>query len=476
MEVTGINAKLGSMTKRWWILGAVACGTFMATLDSSIVNIALPTLTKELVSDLTRVKWVVILYLLVITCLLLPFGRLSDQLGRKRVFQSGYLIFTIGSGLCSIAPTLWWLVAARVVQAIGASMLMANGPAIITAAFPGDGRGGALGTLSMVVSAGLISGPSLGGLLISGFGWRSIFLINIPVGLAGFALAQHFLDPDFKTEPKPQPRFSSFDWKGAILQSVILLSLIVLFDPPTFSFGGAASMHVSRLFLGIIVLGLILIFIAVESEAIAPLFDLSLMKIRTFWTSNLASLLTFVAFSAVTVLMPFFLEEAMHLPTHATGALMTAVPVTILIVAPISGRLSDKLGGRGLSVAGSLVGALALLAMAGGFGAGINEAMSTHMIAMSLAAIGLAIGLFQSPNNNAIMGAVPINKIGVASAFLATIRNLGLVIGTGLATGVFSWRMGVTHGDFVHSLHFTHLLAAFVALLATIASFGKKEA
>jgi hypothetical protein len=129
-----------------------------------------------------------------------------------------------------------------------------------------------------------------------------------------------------------------------------------------------------------------------------------------------------------------------------------------------------------LSVAGSLVGALALLAMAGGFGAGINEAMSTHMIAMSLAAIGLAIGLFQSPNNNAIMGAVPINKIGVASAFLATIRNLGLVIGTGLATGVFSWRMGVTHGDFVHSLHFTHLLAAFVALLATIASFGKKEA
>src|ERR1700756_4605178 len=122
------------MNKRWWVLAAVACGTFMATLDSSIVNIALPTLTKELVSDLTQVKWVVILYLLVITCLLLPFGRLSDQLGRKRVFQSGYLIFTFGSLLCSFAPNLTLLVTARVIQAIGASMLMANGPAIITAA------------------------------------------------------------------------------------------------------------------------------------------------------------------------------------------------------------------------------------------------------------------------------------------------------------------------------------------------------
>ena len=459
------------MAKRWWILAAVACGTFMATLDSSIVNIALPTLTKELSSDLYRVKWVVILYLLIITCLLLPFGRLSDQLGRKRVFQTGYLTFTLGSVLCSFAPNLGFLVAARVVQGIGAAMLMANGPAIITAAFPADGRGGALGTMSMVVSAGLISGPSLGGLLISAFGWRSIFLINVPFGIAGFFMVQHFLDKDRKPE-----RNVPFDWLGAVLQSVLLISLIVLFDPPTLSFAGAGAGRISRWILGTITASLAALFIGVESRAAAPLFDLSLMKIQTFWTANLAALLTFVAFSAVTVLMPFFLEQAMHLPTHATGALMTAVPLTILIVAPVSGRLSDRLGGKGLSVAGSLIGALALLSMAGVFGAGITETMSTHSIALALASIGLAMGLFQSPNNNAIMGAVPINKIGVASAFLATIRNLGLVIGTGLATGIFTWRMDITHGNFVHSLHFTHLLAAGVAGLATIASFGKKEA
>jgi EmrB/QacA subfamily drug resistance transporter len=442
----------------------------MATLDSSIVNIALPTLTKELFASLSQVKWVVILYLLVITCLLLPFGRLSDQLGRKRVFQSGYLIFTLGSMLCSFAPSLRLLIAARVVQGIGASMLMANGPAIITSAFPGDGRGSALGTMSMVVSAGLISGPSLGGILISMFGWRSIFLINLPIGIAGFLLVQRFLEPDHESVVRVP-----FDWFGAILQSVILISMIVLFDPPTLSFG-ASSLPLSRFFLSLVVLGMISVFVAVESMAPAPLFDLSLLRIQTFWTSNLAALLTFVSFSTVTVLMPFFLEEAMHLPTHATGVLMTAVPVTILIVAPVSGWLSDRLGARGLTVAGSLVGAIALFAMAGGFGAGITGTMSKHWVVLSLAATGLAIGLFQSPNNNAIMGAVPLSKIGVASAFLATVRNLGLVIGTGLATGIFSWRMDITHGDFVHSLHFTQFMAAGVAALAMFACMGKKEA
>ena len=232
------------MAKRWWILAAVACGTFMATLDSSIVNIALPTLTKELASDLSRVKWVVILYLLTITCLLLPFGRLSDQLGRKRVFQSGYRDFYFWFDSLLVRTRVFsLLVSARVIQAIGASMLMANGPAIITAAFPGDGRGGALGTISMVVSAGLISGPSLGGLLISAFGWRSIFLLNIPIGLIGVFLVQHFLDKDIEPEGR-----IPFDWMGAILQSALLISMIVFFDPPSFLWARPPTI-VSRFFL-----------------------------------------------------------------------------------------------------------------------------------------------------------------------------------------------------------------------------------
>jgi EmrB/QacA subfamily drug resistance transporter len=453
---------------KWWVLASVACGTFMATLDSSIVNIALPTLTKELSAELFQIKWVVIIYLLVITCLLLPFGRLSDQLGRKRTFQMGYLIFVIGSALCSVSGSLQSLVLCRAFQAIGASLLMVNGPAIITATF-GNERGGALGTLAMVVSAGLISGPSLGGFLISQWGWRSIFWINIPIGLAGVYLVYKWVHPDLlKRERVP------FDWVGAFLQMVLLVSLIILFDPPRVAISGGAFREIPRwLILGVAV-AFAALFIKVESEVQAPVFDLTLLKNRTFWSSNLASFLTFVAYSSVTVLMPFFLEEVMGLPPHHAGLFMTAIPLMIFVVAPISGRLSDRMSATGLSLSGAFVGAVGLFGMAGVIGPGLNKNMDPMWLIAGLACMGLSIGLFQSPNNNAIMGSVPFQKLGVASAFLATVRNLGLVIGTGLATAVFSWRRELT-GDFVVSLHRTYFVAGVVAIGATIACIGKSR-
>jgi EmrB/QacA subfamily drug resistance transporter len=457
------------MAKKWWILTAVACGSFMATLDSSIVNIALPTLTVQLSAGLTQVKWVVIIYLLTITCFLLPFGRISDQFGRKRIFQTGFCIFTLGSLLCSFASSLHLLIAARMIQGLGAAMLMANGPAIITAGFPSNERGGALGTLSMVVSAGLISGPSLGGLLITTWGWKSIFLVNIPIGLTGIYLTQYFLKEDLG--PISRPRF---DWLGAILQCTLLISIIVLFDPPAISLFGAANHPISRLPLIFFTFVIGCLFVKVESKVSAPLLDLSLLKIRTFWTGNLATLLTFVSFSTVTVLMPFFLEQIMLFPTHLAGAYMTSVPLTLLVVAPISGRLSDRLGSRGLSAAGSFVGALTLLGMAGVLSRGLTQESSHTVIIFTLCAVGLSIGLFQSPNNNAIMGSVPLSKLGVASALLATVRNLGLVVGTGLATGVFTWRMDLSHGDFIQSLHFTQAIAGLIFVVAMFVCLGKK--
>jgi EmrB/QacA subfamily drug resistance transporter len=439
----------------------------MATLDASIVNIALPTLTKELGPDLPRVKWVIIVYLLMITCLLLPFGRLSDIKGRKKIFQLGFMIFVSGSAFCGFAPSLGWLIMARVLQAVGASMLMANGPAIITQSFPATERGRALGTLAMVVSVGLIAGPSVGGLIISALGWRTIFWINIPIGLLGAYLVQKHVAED----PSERPSLK-FDWAGAMLQTLLLISFILLFDPPAVSVSGSLPFSLSRWFVGAVILVFGLIFIKVEYEAEAPLFDLSLLRNRTFWTANLASFLMFVATSSVVVLMPFFLEEVMKYPTHTAGIFMTIIPLSVLIVAPISGRLSDRFGSQELSFLGALIGAAGLFGMAGVFGNGISDNISTAALAMGLASIGISTGLFQSPNNNAIMGAVPASKLGVASALLATIRNMGLVTGTGLATTLFSWRLGVS-GDFVGSLHMTHLVSGLFAAAAMVAALGK---
>jgi EmrB/QacA subfamily drug resistance transporter len=457
------------MTQKWWVLAAVACGTFMATLDGSIVNIALPTLTKELGADLFRVKWVVIVYLLVITCLLLPFGRLSDQKGRKRVFQIGFLVFIIGSGLSSLAPHLLWLVAFRAVQAIGASMLMANGPAIITSTFSARDRGGALGTLAMVVSAGLVTGPSVGGFLITHLGWRSIFWINGPIGLMGIFLVHRYVKKD-----QPCKSILAFDWAGAVLQTILLLLFMIIFDPPLISISGSLPIPISRWMAIAAILVIAFLFIRVESEAEAPLFDLSLLKIKTFWIANLAGFLTFVAFSSISVLMPFFLEEVLHFEPQKAGLFMTAIPLTIFVVAPISGRLSDRVGSQELSFAGALVGVLGLFSMAGVFGLGIHEHTSNVGIVMGLCSIGLATGLFQSPNNNAIMGSIPISKLGVASALLATTRNLGLVTGTGLATTLFTWRMSLT-GDFTGSFHTALFTAGIVGFGALVASLAKRN-
>lgn len=451
------------------MLAAVGCGTFMATLDASIVNIALPTLTKELDADLLQIKWVVIIYLLTITCLLLPFGRISDQYGRKWVFASGYLIFTVGSVLCGLAPSLSALLLVRALQAVGAAMLMANGPAIITSNVPPEERGSTLGILAMVVSGGLISGPSLGGLLIAEFTWRSIFWINIPFGIFGLVMSYAVLVPEPRREDS-----RPFDWPGLIVQAVFLVSFVWLFEPPAISFSGENPFPLSRWIAGLITLLFAFLLFKIELVAPAPLLDLSLMRLRNFWAANLASFLNFVAFSAVSVLTPFYLEEVARVSTKRAGLYMTAIPLMVLFVAPIAGRLSDRFGSRVLTAVGASITALTLFGMSGVFGGGLSVGISPIWILFALGSIGVATGLFQSPNNNSIMSAVPSEKLGVASAMLATIRNLGMVTGTGMATTLFTWQMSQSH-DYVKSLHFAQWAAGLVGVGAVFASLAKRR-
>lgn len=447
----------------------MACGTFMATLDSSIVNIALPTLTKILKTDLRSIKWVIVVYLLTITCTLLPFGRFSDLYGRKRIFQWGFIVFTVGSLLCGFATTLEHLIFARVLQGFGASMLMANGPAIITQTFEYGSRGKALGILSMVVSTGLVSGPSVGGALIGSLGWRSIFLVNIPIGLLGFIFAGRNLD---ETERKKSR--GPFDWGGAFLQMVVLLLFILFVDPPSFTISGSHVIFLSRWVLGGALIATSWVFYVIQRQVPEPILDFSLFKIRTFWAANLANFLNFVSYSALLVLMPFYLEEVLGFDPEHAGFLMSAIPLTVFVIAPISGHLSDRMGTRYLCACGALVSALTLLMMAGVFGEGMNERTSQLQILIALLAIGLSSGLFQSPNNVALMSSIQADKLGVASALMATIRNLGLVTGTGIAAKFFSWRHTET-GDFVQSFHFAMMTAGFFSIGAMVASLAKRD-
>lgn len=439
----------------------------MATLDSSIVNIALPTLTKELGHPLQQVRWVVLSYLLVITCLLLPFGKLADLLGRKRVYLWGYFIFTAGSILCGISSSLVWLITFRVIQGIGAAMLMANGPAIITRSVPTQELGAALGTMGMVVSSGLIAGPAIGGILITHFGWPSIFFLNIPVGILGMLLVSRYVPYE-----EAVSKVSEFDWPGAIIQTFALLSLMVLFEPPDIRLEGTQHLPVSRVLISAFTFVFVFLLVKVEKKADDPLLDFGLLRIRDFWTANLASFLTFIAFSSVTVLMPFFLEEIKKFTPDQAGYFMTAIPLTLFVVAPLSGHFSDKYGSKGLSSLGSIVSMISFFAMAGLFGLGIHAGITDAMIFILLSAIGLSLGLFQSPNNSMIMSSVPHESLGTASALLATVRNLGLVIGTGLSTTIFAWKKHET-GDFIESLHFSHGVSGVVALCAVFVSLAK---
>ncbi len=446
------------MQQKWFILLSVATGTFMATLDASIVNVALPSITSSLHTTLSHSRWVVIAYLFSITGLLLFFGKLADVISRKMVFQLGFFIFSLGSFLCGLGTSIQDLIIARTIQGCGAAMLMSNGPAIITAAFPSNERGKALGILSMAVSVGLAMGPSAGGFLVRLFGWPSIFFVNCPFGLMGMYFVYRFMHPTlgmalngqkeidaFLRESK-QPIFkrlriyyekiSTFDWVGIILWISLQFSFVLAIDRENLlGFIGPAQRIIS--FASI---GLLLLFIIWEWSVKEPVLDLTLFRSRLFFLSNLSGLFNFIAVSSISLLMPFYLQNVRALSPDRVGLIMTAIPITTLCVAPLAGRWSDIYGSRLLSSIGMFILCTAMgllsLPLYGFYSASVSAVM-IYMVFM-----GIGTGLFQSPNSNAIMGDVPPQHLGVASALLATIRNFGLVIGTASSSALLMYFLG----------------------------------
>jgi EmrB/QacA subfamily drug resistance transporter len=338
-----------AVPNKWLVLATLAFGTFMATLDSSIVNIALPTIRRELDAG-DSVEWVVLSYLLTTTSTLLIMGKLSDWLGRRSMYITGFIIFVLGSLLCGLSWNIVSLVAFRIVQGLGASMIFAIAPAIISDTFTAKERGQALGLMGAVVAAGASTGPVAGGLLLGKFGWASIFFVNVPIGLVAIWRASVVLPPS----PK-QPR-QRFDLVGAGLFLVGVTTLLTGLDfGPEPDYGWSHPLVVGLLSSGFVLLGL---FFFWESRIRLPMLDLSLFRIRPYTMAILASWLGFVAAGGNLFIIPFFLQQLLGFTPQTAGLVLLSGPLTLSVIAPIGGYLSSRVSTRWLASTGLLLAAI----------------------------------------------------------------------------------------------------------------------
>jgi EmrB/QacA subfamily drug resistance transporter len=421
-----MNEQAIDYSRKWVVMAAVAMGIVLSTIDGSIVNVALPTLTRYFGTNFATVQWVVLAYLLAISTLILSVGRLADMMGKKPLYTAGFVIFTISSMLCGLAPSIYWLIAFRVIQAIGAALILALGMAIVTESFPSSERGKALGITGAVVSVGVVIGPTLGGFLIDSFSWRWIFYVNVPVGIAGTLMAWRYV-------PNIKPRGGQhFDLWGAITLFISLLSLLLaLTMGQNIGFADRSIILLLASFALFLVL-----FIIIELRIDQPMIDLRLFRNSNFSVSLITGFITFVAIAGTIMLLPFYLENVLGYSTRDVGLILAVVPIGLGITAPLSGSLSDRLGTRPITVAGLailLIGYYALSKLTA-------ETSATGFLLRFLP-IGIGMGIFQSPNNSAIMGSAPAHRLGIVSGMLAFTRTLGQTTGIALLGALWAGRV-----------------------------------
>ncbi|NRD79456.1 MFS transporter [Bacillus sp. BRMEA1] len=405
--------------KRWAILVILNIFTFMSTLDASIVNIALPVISKNLNLPIAKTEWVVSSYLIAICTLILFFGKLGDIVGKIRIFKIGTIIFIIGSLFCGLSHNLALLVISRLVQALGSSMTMANSQGIITEIFPARERGKALGLIGTFVSLGSIAGPSLGGLLISAFGWEYIFWVNVPIGVIAIAFGWRMLPKDM-TFVK-----ATIDSAGTLLFILFIISLFA-----GLLLGQQAGYQDYRIVTAFIISAIsLVVFLVVESKKAEPMLHLSLFKNPLFSLSILCGFLMFVANFCFNIIAPFYTQNILHLSPMSAGLLLMLFPITMAIVAPLSGAWSDKIGSELLTFIGLIVMVIAQIGLAN-----LGDESSIILVGLYVAMLGLGSGLFQSPNNSLVMSTVPKFQLGIAGSVNALIRNLGMVVGISAAT------------------------------------------
>ncbi|MFH2040758.1 MAG: MFS transporter [Chloroflexota bacterium] len=454
------------MTKKinvkWLVLIAVGAGSFMSAMDVSVVNIILPILRNTFNSDVASIEWVVSIYLLVISGLLLTFGRLGDLKGHKKIYLWGFGIFIAGSIMCGSAWSSNALIVFRGIQAIGGAMLASNSPAIVTGNFPAKERGRAFGLVSTMTYLGLTIGPSLGGWLTQTFGWQTVFYINIPIGLVALTLSIVFIPKDIPADGNKR-----FDLPGSVVFMCGLTALMLGLNK------GADWGWGSPTVIGLLIVALLLlaIFIKIEKHSPDPMLDLSLFRIPLFSTSTASAVLNYISIYSIIFLMPFYLIQGRGMNPATAGLLLTAQPVIMAIIAPISGTLSDRFGSRSMGMIGMGVLAAGLIGLSF-----IGPLTRIWLVVLGLVAAGLGTGIFVSPNTSALMGAAPKARQGIASGVQGEARNFGMVLGIGLAGAILTTHLATdTVEGLFNGVDMGFLAAAGVAALGVVTSAIKEK-
>jgi EmrB/QacA subfamily drug resistance transporter len=399
-----LNKKDGNeQPSKWAVFAILAVGIFMASLDSSIVNISLPTIAHFYGVPLSgAVEWVIIAYLVVTAGVLLTVGRVADSIGRKPIWVAGLLLFSAGSALSGASVSLGMLIAARALQGLGGAFVLAISPAMLISAFPARERGRALGLNAVIVALGVSVGPTLGGIITQNFSWNWIFYVNVPLGILGIIASLRVL-----RESASRGR-GRFDPVGALLLAIALVALTL-----GLSFGQQWGWSSPLLIgtLGLSALGFMGL-VVVERHVPNPIIDGVLLRSRVFLSANVSLILSFLALSAVGFLLPFYLEELLGYSTLQAGLLLTPLALTIAVIAPFSGALADRIGTRWLASAGLVIACAGLVLMGQ-----LNAHSSTFDIIWRLVFTGAGQALFQSPNNSALMGAAPRGHQGSCTGY-----------------------------------------------------------
>ena len=399
------------MDYKWVVLSVTTVGTFMSSLDSSIVVIGLPTILDQLHASIVHGIWIITGYSLMTTILLVILGRVADLYGRVRLYNLGFAIFTIGSLLCAISQTGEQLVIFRFIQGAGAALIFANAVAIITDAFPRGELGMALGTNMMAINLGAVAGYTLSGVMITYFGWRSIFVINIPIGIFGTIWSYLRLK-----EIRVKPVSEKFDFAGSILYCIGLSTILL-----ALTIGDPVSARNIAILAGGLVLFVVVIIIELKQKY--PTLDLSLFKIRLFAAANLTSFLNSLAFSCGPFLRSLYLQLILGYSPLKAGVILIPMEIVVFILSPISGRLADRYGSRILSSLGLALNASALI-----WFSTLTEKSSYTAVLISLMLFGFGRALFMPPNTSSIMGSVPAEKRGVANGIRMTLNMTGSVL------------------------------------------------